>query len=114
MNNEVKMQNLKKAIENAKKYALMIFDDKELRNFEVDEIKSSKEDKYWIITLGWDILKKKPPAKTPMQVQLYSWQSDEYNDRSSKVFLVYKKNNNVEMMITKDSDEYLELLPEFD
>lgn len=109
MNDDNEIKNTIEAIKSAKKYAHDIVD-KNLRNFEVDEIIPSEN--MWIITLKWEILKKKPPAKTAMQRQLQLLESDEYYEEINKVFLVSKENNNVLRMISRDSDEYLEIIPE--
>ncbi|MDL2246963.1 hypothetical protein LJB96_05030 [Methanobrevibacter sp. OttesenSCG-928-K11] len=111
MNDVEEMKNIKDAIESAKTYAKTIVDDK-LRNFEISEISSSE--KFWIITLKWEILKKKPPAKTPMQRQLQLLESDEYYEEVDKIFLVSKENNDVKKMISKENDEYFDIISEID
>jgi hypothetical protein len=111
MNDEKEMENIKEAIESAKIYAKTLVDDN-LRNFEIGEISSSED--FWIISLKWEILKKKPPAKTPMQQQLQLLESDEYYEEIERVFLISKDNFAVKKMISKENDEYLEIIPEID
>jgi hypothetical protein len=83
VNDAEEMENIKEAIESARIYAKTLVDDK-LRNFEVDEISYSED--FWIISLKWKILKKKPQAKTPIQEQLQLLESKEYYGRLKRVF----------------------------
>ncbi|MCL2116649.1 MAG: hypothetical protein FWH29_10575 [Methanobrevibacter sp.] len=107
---ERELDDLKKAINKTERYSKTVNRDEKMLNFSVEELRESKSGDFWIITVGWDILKKKQPPKNAMQLALQQIESNVFYDRTSKVFVISKKTGEVEKMVNEDSEEFYELI----
>jgi predicted esterase YcpF (UPF0227 family) len=76
------MIDIKLAVKNAKEFAHDFIEDTHLKNLKVDEIELDENEKYWLITLGWDdIIQPRTAVEAAMGLS-------EYVERDYRVFYV--------------------------